>query len=94
MERITRDIQNAVSIDYINSTFGVHPGRLTLNVKTASGTASVIEYYASSSQLRIKENGVDLGTLTTGHATLESLIFRAIQSGQVRGVKIELLIHG
>ena len=90
MERLTLDIKNATSVDVGNSTFGATPGRLTLNVTNASGTPMTVEYYVLSNNLRIKEAGVDVGSLMSSAARIESLKFFSINTGGTSGVKIEL----
>ncbi len=90
MERLTRDIKSATTIDLINSTFGATPGRLTLNTRNASGTTLVVEYYVATSTLRIKENGIDVGSLMSAKTKVDGLIFRQINLGNTVAVKTEL----
>jgi type II secretory pathway component PulJ len=90
MERLTRDIKSATTIDLANSTFGTSPGRLTLSTVNASGTAMTVEYYVASSSLRIKENGVDKGSLVSAKTQVSALVFYYINTGTTLGVKTEL----
>jgi hypothetical protein len=90
MERLTRDIKSATSVDTANSTFGATPGRLTLNTVNASGTAVTVEYYVASSLLRIKENGVDKGSLMSAKTQVDGLVFYYFSTGSTIGVKTEL----
>lgn len=90
MERLTRDIKSATAIDYGNSTFAATPGRLTLSTRNASGTAVTVEYYVATSTLRIKENGVDAGSLMSAKTKVSGLVFRQINVGNTVGVKTEL----
>lgn len=93
MERLTANIKNATSTDVSNSTFGATPGRLTLNVTNASGTPMTVEYYVLSNNLRIKEAGVDVGSLMSSAARIQSLIFYSIDTGGTSGIKIELQLQ-
>lgn len=90
MERLTRDIKSATSVDLVNSTFGATPGRLTLNTVNASGTANTVEYYVATSSLRIKENGVDQGSLMSSKSQVSGLVFYYINTGTTVGIKTEL----
>jgi type II secretory pathway pseudopilin PulG len=90
MERLTRDIKSATAIDFANSTFAANPGRLTLNTRNASGTALTVEYYVATSTLRIKENGVDVGSLMSAKTKIDGLVFYQINLGNTVGVKTEL----
>lgn len=90
MERLTRDIRAATSVDMPNSTFDATPGRLTLNTVNASGTAMVVEYDVLSSQLHVKENGVDKGSLMSAKTKIDALIFNYVNTGSTAGVRIHL----
>lgn len=90
MERLTRDIKSATTIDLTNSTFGATPGRLTLNTRNASGTAMIVEYYVAASQLRVNENGIDIGSLMSVKTKVDGLVFYQINQGSTVGVKTEL----
>jgi hypothetical protein len=90
MERMTRDIRNATSIDQANSTFGVNPGRLTIATVSATGTPITVEYVVVGSQLHIRQNGVDQGSLLSLKSQVSSLVFYFLNTGRTTGVKIEL----
>ena len=90
LERLTRDIKSATVVDIANSTFITSPGRLTLSTMSASGTPLTVEYYVSGTQLRIKENGVDKGSLMTSRTKIDALVFRYITAGGIVGIKTEL----
>jgi type II secretory pathway pseudopilin PulG len=93
MERLTRDIKSAVSVDSANSVFNATPGRLTLNTMNASGTPMVIEYYVSSSTLYIKENGVEVGSIMSAGTKVDGLVFRHLITGSTVAIKTELHIY-
>ena len=90
MERLTRDIKNATLVDIANSSFASSPGRLTIQTMTASGTAMTVEYFVASSTLRVKENGVDKGSLLSTRTQIEGLVFYYITSGATVAIKTEL----
>jgi len=90
IERLTRDVRSAAFIDLANSTFDIHPGRLTLNTVSASGTPLTVEYYVNGSTLHLKEDGVDKGSLMSAKTSIDALVFRYVDVGTTVGVKIEL----
>lgn len=92
MERMTREIRNATSIDVANSTFGGSPGVLTLNTIDSSGNPESIKFYLSSSVVSLDQYGVYIGPLFPSSVTATSLIFREIDSGKSIAVKIEMTL--
>ena len=92
MERLTRDVKSAASVNLAQSTFGANPGRLTLSTVNASGTAMTVEYYVTGGTLHIKENGVDKGSLTSGKTKIDGLVFYYINMGSTISIKTELHI--
>lgn len=92
MERLTRDMKSATSVDMANSSFGVPTGRLTLYTLTASGTPMTVEYYIATSSLHIKENGVEQGSLMSASTHIDALEFHYITNGATVAIKTELHI--
>lgn len=92
LERMSREIRNAYSIDTMQSSFGVNPGRLTLKTKNTDGTDTTIEFYVSGSQLMFKQGGVDMGSLMTKNAVVSNLVFTQIANPNSSGVKIQITI--
>lgn len=92
LERMSREIRNAYSIDTTQSTFDTNPGRLTLLTKDQLGMTTTIEFYVSGSDLRFKQGGVDMGSLLTKNAVVSNLIFKQIANPNSRAVKIEMTL--
>src|SRR3989344_3568884 len=93
MERMTRDIRDAESINLGASTLNAHPGKLLLNVLVGE-TLQTVEFSLSSTTLRVKENGVDQGPLTATNTAVTNLVFRPLQSLESEAVKIEMSVEG
>ena len=74
LERITREIRHASSIDYINTTLTTHPGRLVLN-SVYNGSTTTIDFYFDNGVLKMKRGGVEIGALTRKNVTVDNLIF-------------------
>lgn len=93
LERMSREIRNAYDVDDVASTFNTSPGRLTLRTEDASGMNTTIEFFVSGNQLRLREGGVDRGTLLAKNVTVTNLVFRNIMTMNSRAIKIEMTLH-
>ncbi len=89
LERMTREIKSADDISVANSTFDTNPGRLTVNIGTTTR-----EFYIDSSVLKIKENDVDKGALTRDGVSVDNLVFRNLNNGTSKAVRIEMTLSG
>lgn len=92
MERMVREIRNAQSIDQTGSTFGAHPGRLTLVTPAAGGTTVSSEFSIASSSLQLSRDGVVLGTLTTPGTVVDNLVFYRMATSTSEAVRIILTL--
>ncbi len=91
LERMTRDIHNATSINTSVSTFGTNPGILQLN---QNASTTVVKFYVATSTLRLNENGLYVGPLTPSGVTVSNLVFRQITTSNTKAVKIEFQVRG
>lgn len=92
MERMTREIRNAESVDILGSTLGVNSGVLVLNTRDTSGNPKTVIFSKSGNSLIITENGVS-GALTGQNVDITNLIF--YQTTTVKGsvIKIEITVQ-
>lgn len=93
LERMTRDIRNATSIDTANSTFGTSPGVLTI-ITTQNSVSTTTKFYVQSGTLKVDVNGTYVGPLTLSNVTVTSLIFTNLTSAHSSAVKIDLTLFG
>ncbi len=93
MERISREIRGALSVDNSNSTFNSSPGILQLNTLDSNGAAKTVKFSVASQVLQLTENGTLTGDLTSGNVNVTSLIFRSITTTSGSAVKVELTIQ-
>src|SRR3989344_843824 len=91
MERITRDIRAAISIDSANSTFGSSPGVLTL-VTTSNSVSTTTKFYIQNNLLKVDINSLYHGQLTISNASVSSLVFNKIDSGTSKAVKVDMTV--
>lgn len=93
MERMSREIRQAKSIDLINSTFGTSPGVLQLNTTDSSGNAQTVKFIVESNKINLYVNNTYVGVILNYNISVSSLIFRRISTSQGDAVKIELTLQ-
>jgi type II secretory pathway pseudopilin PulG len=93
MERMTRDIRSASSIDMANSSFGTNPGILSI-ITTVDGVSTVKKFYVQDNIIKVDVGGTYFGPLTLSNASVTSLTFRQLNSGISDAVKIDMTISG
>jgi Tfp pilus assembly protein PilW len=93
LERMVRDLRNATSIDSANSTFNSSPGVLSLNSEDSSGNPLTLRFSVSSSQIRLSENNVDIGPLTSSKARVTRLVFIPVTTSRSESIKIEMTVE-
>jgi len=94
VDRIIREVQQATSIDSGNSVFNTSPGTLSLTTKDDSGNTVTRTIYLDDGRVHMKENGIDMGALTTSDVTVTALTFQYINVVASKAVKVEMTIQG
>lgn len=92
LERIVREIRNAVSVDVLNTSFGTNPGSLSLNSTDSDGNARTVKFVVDSGKLRVIENGVDQGPLVQSGVTINNLVFTSSSTPNSTAIKINMTI--
>ena len=90
MERLVREIRIAYEVDQVESTLGTNPGILHLKTTTVTGTSTTVEFYATSSRVRMEEGGVDAGYLSSQNVNVDLLIFDLITNTNTEAVTIRM----
>jgi len=91
MERITREIRLADSVDIAGSALGTSPGKIKVNTVDDLGSATTKEFFLSGTGVYAKEGASTPEALTSSSTEITSLIFRRITAGEVsESVKINL----
>lgn len=85
LERITRAIKSADDVVVAESVFDTHPGKLVLQ-----SNATTTEFYLSNETLRVKENTVDIGPLTQQESSIDNLVFKLLDNGTTKAIRIEM----
>ena len=93
MERITREIREATSVDLTQSTLGSNPGVLVLNQVDSFGSTSKLKFSLTNQVLHIARDSTDQGVLLPSSITAPLLIFYSLDSGISKAVKIEMQLR-
>ena len=93
MERLSREIRQAKSVDVVNSTLGTSPGVLQLNSTTSGGSATVMKFITSSGAINLYQDGTLVGNLLGQNISVISLIFRRISLTNGEAVRIEMTLQ-
>lgn len=92
MERMSREIRAATSIEPLSSTLDMSPG--TLGVYTIEDEdTTLIEFDLDNGSLILSEDSAEIGSLSTDNITVTSLVFREITTTQGTAVRIEMTIE-
>jgi prepilin-type N-terminal cleavage/methylation domain-containing protein len=97
LEKMTREIRDASSIDVVNSVFGTSTGILQLNTTDSSGNAKTTQFYLQSNNLMVTSSsslGVLTGPLNSNGAKVLSVNFTPISTAHSSAVKIVMTIEG
>lgn len=92
LDRMVREIRNAISVDVAQSTLDSSPGVLTLNTTTATSSAQVIKFFLTNGVLHVSQDSGDLGPLTLSDVTVSNLVFRHMNTGISEAVTIEMTL--
>ncbi len=93
MERMTRDIRAASSLDLGASDLGTSNGRLSL-IATSGAVSTTTLFYLDEGRLKVDINGTFLGPLTLSKGRVTSIVFRHLDNGITSAVKIDMTVEG
>jgi hypothetical protein len=93
MERITRFVREAESINGTESVLGSDPGILVLNMPVGGGETEEVSFSKDAQdRLVLQQEGEGQVVITPDHLEISNLVFRTITTTHSQGVKIELSI--
>ncbi len=90
LDRLTREIRQAESVNVSGSTLNTSPGILSLNTTDDSGTAKTILFSLNGGVMHVVENSVDQGPITERTVQITSLIFNHITASSSNAVRIRM----
>jgi len=92
LERITREVRRARSVDFFSSVLGVHPGRLVMLTQDWSGNTSTAIVSLSSGRILV-QNGGSASPVSTSGVTINNLVFTQYTTPNSEGVLIEFTVE-
>lgn len=93
LERVTREIRFAKSVDIGQSSFDTSNGSLYLNTLDESGALGSIRFYLLNSRVHVNENSYYLGPLTLGKVSVSDLMFSRIATPKAEAIKIVVTLQ-
>lgn len=93
LERISREVRQASSVDLDSSVLGSSPGILVLEGLDINDNPRTVEFYLSSGSLFLKENGVELGALTQAEVEVTDLTFHLFSGPNSQGIRTEITLE-
>jgi len=90
LEIISREIRNASSIDTVGSVMGTSTGSLKINTFDQRGSPKTIKFYLDLGVIKLAENDIYLGPLTTDDVVANSLFFDLATSTNQNLIRIEM----
>lgn len=92
LDRVVREIQNAQSVNTGTSVFNTSPGTLTLTTTNDADDAITRSMYINNGVVRMKENSVDVGALTSSNVVVSQLEFNFIDGVVSDAVRVTMTV--
>ncbi|MFA7315587.1 MAG: hypothetical protein WC059_02175 [Candidatus Paceibacterota bacterium] len=93
MERMSREVRQATSVDVTSSVLGSSLGVLQLNTTDTAGYVTTSKFIIENGLLNMYTGGSLVGSLSGAHVSITNLIFRKITTTEGEAIKIELTIQ-
>ncbi len=94
MDRMTREIKNASTIDSANTIWGTSTvASLSLNTTNASGTSEILRFYKSGPTIYMNRNGSLVGPLSSNSVVVSTLKFEQVVASSSESVKVTLTLE-
>jgi prepilin-type N-terminal cleavage/methylation domain-containing protein len=90
LERITREIRKAESIDLDGSVLSIHPGVLILHTRNEGGMPTTITINLTDGKIMLQEGLLSPAPLTSERITISNLVFTRIPGANTEAVRIGL----
>ena len=96
LERISREVRFAETVDLGASVLDAHPGVLALTtIDPFTDAARTVTFALSGSRITVQKDATPVEYLTATGATVSNLVFRRITNGTVsEAIRTELTVNG
>lgn len=92
LDRFSRVVHDALSVDAVESTLGTNPGRLVLNTTLPDGSPATVEFSLQGTTLVIVSAGVAASS-TASQVAVTNLIFRQLNTPHSQAVRMEATLE-
>ena len=92
LERLTRDIRNATSIDAANSVFGSASSTLQI-IATQNSVSTTTKFYIPAGTLKLNVNSIVIGPLTNSDVTVTNFNLTSLTSSNSSAVRIQMTLQ-
>lgn len=95
MERLIQEIRLARSVDVLESSFGMNPGKLVLETfaDTTSSQASILGIFLDGDEIKIERDYGAAVPLSGSSVSVTNLVFHHMLSAQSELIRIELSVE-
>ncbi|PCI29211.1 hypothetical protein COB55_02600 [Candidatus Wolfebacteria bacterium] len=90
VDRINSELRGGVVLDDVNSTFGSHPGKVSITTAVGTTTLSVDELYIENGILVLDSDSTREGPLTPSDIIVSNLVFTRIDTSNGVAVKYDV----
>lgn len=92
LERISREVRNALSVEEGVSVFGVNPGKLVLSTLDEDGDPLTLTFFGTGNTIYLKKNSDSPVPLTASSTEVTTVIFRHLSGAVSEAVRIEMAV--
>lgn len=92
MERMVYELKAAYNVDTGTSVFNDVNGVLFLDADDDAGGVKEIKIFIDNGQVKIEEDGVDMGYLTSQNVTVDELVFYHLSNTETQAVRMVLTL--
>lgn len=90
LERITREIRKAESVELDGSMLTTHPGVLILHTTDTGGMPTTVTISLSGGKIMFQEGLLAPAPLSSSRVTISNLVFRRVDGVNTEAVRVEL----
>jgi len=94
LDRMTYEIRRSTGVNIASSILGTSPGKLVLDTTDGSGMPITVEFYVENNALKLRDGGVEIGSLFSENILASNLVFDVISTTNSEAVKITLGLEG
>ncbi len=92
LDKLTRDVRDARSVNVSDSSFSVAEGAVSLNIGSSTNdtASSTVKFYLNANKVKYMKDGADLGNLSTNNVTVSNFKIYYITASSSEAIKVEL----